>query len=161
MQVDLLKNIVSSVVGQHATGVVDLLFGKKNVNEFLIAKKLKITINQARNILYRLADEGIVSFIRKKDRKKGGWYVYFWTLNTGRGLLKFREHLTKNMDHLKNTLNLRKTERFFHCPNCNLESNEEGALQCQYTCPECGKILQLREKGRDAENLEKEIAKPA
>ena len=50
--------------------IVDLLYGKANVNEFLIAKKLNVTINQARNILYKLGDEGLVSFIRKKDKKK-------------------------------------------------------------------------------------------
>ncbi len=159
MQANFLKNVVSSVVGQHAGGIVDLLFGKKNVNEFLIAKKLKITINQARNVLYKLADEGIVSFVRKKDRKKGGWYIYFWTLNSGKGLLKFREHLTRNIENLKNQIGLRKTTRFFYCPSCSIESNEENALQYQYTCPECGKTLELREKGREIESMEKEAAK--
>ncbi|MEM4271638.1 MAG: hypothetical protein QXD13_00925 [Candidatus Pacearchaeota archaeon] len=159
MQKDLLKSVVSSFVGQSAAGVVDLLFGKKNINEFLISKKLKMTINQARNILYKLADEGIVSFIRKKDRKKGGWYIYFWTLNTGKGLVKFKEHLTKRIDELRKQLELRKTARFFHCPSCNLEFNEETALLYQYTCPECGEILQIKEKVKEIENLEKELAK--
>lgn len=159
MQVNLLKNVVSSIVGQGATGIVDLLYGKKNVNEFLISKKLKMTINQTRNILYKLADEGIVSFIRKKDRKKGGWYVYFWTLNTGKGLIKFKENLIKKIEELKKQLELRKTVRFFHCPNCNLEFNEDNALLYQYTCPECGEILQIKEKAKEIETLEKEITR--
>jgi len=159
MQVNLLKSIVSSIVGQSAAGIVDLLYDKKNVNEFFIAKKLKLTINQTRNILYRLADEGIVSFIRKKDRKKGGWYIYFWTLNTGKGLLRFKEHLSKTVEELKTQLNKRKTERFFYCANCQMESNEENALLYQYTCPECGEVLQLKDKGKEIENIEKEIAK--
>ena len=159
MQVNLLKNVVSAIVGQHATPIVDLLFGKKNVNEFLISKKLKMTINQTRNILYRLADEGIVGFIRKKDRKKGGWYIYFWTLNTGKGLIRFRDHLMKDIATMKTRLDLRKKEKFFFCPSCNLEANEELALQHQYTCPECGEVLQLKEKAKEVESLEKEIAK--
>jgi transcription factor E len=159
MQVNLLKNVVSSIAGQGATGIVDLLHGKKNVNEFMIAKKLKLTINQTRNILYKLADEGIVSFIRKKDRKKGGWYTYFWTINTGKGLLKFKEHLTKNIENLKSQLNTKKTERFFYCANCQIESNEENALLHQYTCPECGEVLQVKEKAKEIEGFEKEIAK--
>jgi transcription initiation factor TFIIE subunit alpha len=159
MQVNLLKNVVSSIAGPNATGIVNLLYEKKNVNEFLIAKKLKLTINQTRNILYRLADEGIVSFIRKKDRKKGGWYIYFWTLNTGKGLLKFKETLTKNLENMRNRLNVRKTERFYQCANCNIESNEENALLYQYTCPECGEVLQLKDKGKEIESLEREIAK--
>jgi len=159
MQVNLLKSVVSSIVGQSAAGIVDLLHDKKNVNEFLIAKKLKLTINQTRNILYRLADEGIVSFIRKKDRKKGGWYTYFWTLNTGKGIIKFKEHLVNSIDNLKKRLDSRRKERFFHCLNCEIESNEETALLHQYTCPECGEVLQLKDKGKEIESLEREIAK--
>jgi len=159
MQVNLLKNIVSSIAGQNSAGIVDLLHDKKNVNEFLIAKKLKLTINQTRNILYRLADEGIVSFVRKKDRKKGGWYTYFWTLNTGKGLLKFKDNLSKTIEGLKTQLNTRRTERFYYCANCQIESNEESALLHQYTCPECGEVLQLKDKSKEIENLEKEISK--
>lgn len=159
MQIELLKNIISSIAGQSAGAITNSLYNAKNVNEFVIAKKLKLTINQTRNILYRLADEGIVSFIRKKDRKKGGWYTYFWTLNTGKGLMKFRENLQKEVEKLNNQLNLRKTERFYYCANCNIESNEETALLYRYTCPECGEVLQLKDKAKEVETLEKEIAR--
>src|SRR3989344_4929140 len=118
MQVKLLKDIVTSVVGANSAKIVDLLYEKKNVNEFIIAKKLKLTINQTRNILYRLADEGLVSFVRKKDIKKGGWYIYFWTLNTGKSLIKFKENLQKDIDNLNNQINSRKTKRFFYCKHC-------------------------------------------
>ena len=159
MQVNLLRNVVSAIAGEQASKMVDFIHDKKNVNEFLIAKKLKLTINQTRNILYKLADEGIVSFIRKKDKKKGGWYTYFCTLNIGKGLLKLRERILRDIKNLKNQINLKKTERFYHCANCNIESNEEIALLYQYTCPECGEVLQLKEKGKEIEHLEKEVAK--
>src|SRR3989338_8342295 len=132
MQINLLKSIVASVAGSSASGIVDFLHKKKNVNEFLIAKKLKLTINQTRNLLYKLADEGIVSFIRKKDKKKGGWYTYFWTLNIGKGLFRLRDHLVKNINNMKAQMNTKKTERFYHCASCGLESNEENALLYQY-----------------------------
>ena len=101
MQIIILKDVVSSIAGEKAKSLVDLLSGKKNVNEFLIAKKLKLTINQTRNILYKLADEGIVSFIRKKDSRKGGWYTYFWTINPEKGMMKFKGSLTKMISDLK------------------------------------------------------------
>ena len=159
MQVELLKNIIASIAGQNASSIVNSLYNAKNVNEFVIAKKLKLTINQTRNILYRLADEGVVSFIRKKDRKKGGWYTYFWTLNTGKGLIKFRGNLQKEVEKLSNQLNLKKTERFYYCANCSIESNEETALIYRYTCPECGEVLQLKDKAKEVDALEKEIAR--
>ena len=99
MYQELLKEIVGSTAGEKAKGIVDLLYGKKNVNEFLITKKLKLLINQTRHILYKLADEGLVSFIRKKDSKKGGWYTYYWTLHIGKGLSKYKENLVSNINN--------------------------------------------------------------
>ena len=87
----LLKKILKELAGTEAEKIVEILYGKKNVNEFIIAKKLNLTINQTRNILYKLGDEGLVSFVRKKDNKKGGWYIYFWTLETEKGLEKYKD----------------------------------------------------------------------
>lgn len=159
MQINLLKSIVSSIAGNGATGIVDLLYNKKNVNEFLIAKKLKLTINQTRNILYRLADEGLVSFIRKKDTKKGGWYTYYWTLNSGKSLLKFRDNLQKNIESLRQQLAIRRVGQFFICKNCEIEFNEESALTNNYTCPECGQVLQVKDISAEIIQLEKDISK--
>jgi len=54
MQTNFLEEIVENIAGSQAREIVKLLEGKKDVNEFLIAKKLKLTINQTRNILYKL-----------------------------------------------------------------------------------------------------------
>jgi len=159
MKVDILKEVVSSIAGERARGIIDLLVDKKNVNEFLIAKKLKLTINQTRNILYKLADDGLVSFVRKKDSKKGGWYTYFWTLNHDKGLMRFRDILLNSLDNLKKDIKTKKTERFFYCANCNLEFTEEAALTHDYMCPECGQILQLKDNTKEIVNLEREVKK--
>jgi transcription factor E len=159
MQIKLLKDVVISVVGANGNKIVDLLFEKKNVNEFLIAKKLNLTINQTRNILYKLADEGLVSFIRKKDSKKGGWYTYFWTLNSGKSLVKFKETLLRMKGELEFKINLRRSGRFFYCNNCNLEFDEENALLHTYSCPECGEPLQLRDNTDEINSIQKEIEK--
>src|SRR3989344_188972 len=159
MQVKLLKDIVTSVVGANSAKIVDLLYEKKNVNEFIIAKKLKLTINQTRNILYRLADEGLVSFVRKKDIKKGGWYIYFWTLNTGKSLIKFRDKLLRGLENLKQQKETKKTKTFFYCSNCKIEYTEENALINEYTCPECGEILQLKDNSQELLKIESDIQK--
>ncbi len=159
MQIIILKDVVSSIAGEKAKSLVDLLSGKKNVNEFLIAKKLKLTINQTRNILYKLADEGIVSFIRKKDSRKGGWYTYFWTINPEKGMMKFKGSLTKMISDLKIQIKSKETERFYYSPSCGLEFTEEAALTNNYTCPECGEILQLKDNTKEIVTLIKEVDK--
>ena len=97
---NFLKEVVSIIVGKNSELIADLLNSKKHVNEFLIAKKLSITINQTRNLLYKLSDFGLVSSIRKKDKKKG-WYTYFWKIEVLKSLKFLEDILLKNIGHIK------------------------------------------------------------
>ena len=93
-KIKLLKIVIEDLINKQSVEIIDLLAGKKNVNEFSIAKNLNLTINQTRNILYKLSDFGLVSFIRKKDKRKG-WYIYFWTLNIHQALSLLNKNLNK------------------------------------------------------------------
>lgn len=159
MQEKLLKQILPDLAGPGAEKVVDLLFGKKNVNEFLIAKKLELTINQTRNMLYKLADQGLVRFVRKKDKKKGGWYTYFWTLKVKRSLELYQEQLEHEVNRLQNQINNRQAGRYYFCVNCHIEFNEENAMLAEYTCPECGEVLELKDNSEFIEMVKQEIGK--
>lgn len=142
MQVKLLKELVTELSGPENEIIVDILFNKKDVNEFLIAKKMNLTINQVRNILYKLSAQGLVSFIRKKDNRKG-WYIYYWTLDTLKCMLKIEEKLRKDIEELKGKLNEREMDRFYICKPCNIEVREEVALENSYTCEECAETYTL------------------
>ena len=155
-QIRLLKSIVENLINKQAIPIIDLLVGKKHVNEFLIAKKLKLTINQTKNILYKLSDFGLVSFIRKKDKRKG-WYIYFWTLNTYQSLNLLESNLSRELENLENQLKNRKEKRFYICKTCSLEVTEENALLNDFICPECEEVYQLSENKENIESLQKEI----
>ncbi len=143
MQIKLLNEILSNVVGKQAGEIVNLLVGRKNVNEFIIAKKLKLTINQVRNILYKLSDAGLISFTRKKDKRKG-WYTYFWTLNVEKSLELLGSNIKKELENLRNQLKNRESKRFYFCATCKTEVNEETAMLHNFTCDECGEVYQLQ-----------------
>jgi transcription factor E len=130
------------MAGENTGRIVDILFGKKDVNEFLIAKKMDLTINQVRNILYKLSADGLVEFIRKKDKRKG-WYIYYWTLKTEKCLVKLEGALIKKIEDLNNTLGSRETRRFYVCKPCNIEVSEEKALEHGFSCEECAEIYEL------------------
>lgn len=151
---NFLKEIISIVVGKPAEDIVDLLDGDKYVNEFIIAKKLDLTINQARNILYKISDHGLVSSIRKKDKKKG-WYTYFWKIEVLKSLEFLRELALKNLNQLKNQIKSRETKRFYVCERCNIEFNEENAMLHDFTCNECGEVF----SAKDNEKVLKEFKK--
>jgi len=161
---NLLKEVVSLVAGKQAEDIVDLLDTKKHVNEFLLAKKLNLTINQVRNILYKISDYGLVSSIRKKDKRKG-WYTYFWKIETVKSLEFLKENIVKKIDGLNNQVKSRETKRFYICERCHIELNEENALLNNFTCTECGDVLSLRdntklikELRKTKERLEKDLA---
>ena len=161
---NLLKEVISLVAGKQAEDIINILDTQKYINEFVIAKKLNLTINQARNILYKISDHGLVSSIRKKDKRKG-WYTYFWKIEILKSLEFLRENLHKKIENTEHQMKSRETKRFYVCPRCHIELSEENALISNFTCNECGSILVLKDNTKlikdlrkNKEKLEKDLA---
>lgn len=153
-----LRESVIIIIGKQAETIVDFLDGNKYLNEFLIAKKLDLTINQTRNILYKLSDQGIVSSIRKKDKRKG-WYTYFWKMEVIKALEFLKMNIQKKTDQIKNQIESRELKRFYVCERCNIEFNEENSLLYEFTCNECGSIFVLKDNTKVLKELRKNFAK--
>jgi len=149
-----LKEVVSIVVGKSAEEIADILNTTKHVNEFVISTKLDITINQTRNILYKLSDFGLVSHIRKKDKKKG-WYTYFWKIEVLRALEFLKEEKLKKLGQINNQIYSRQTQEFYVCERCNIEATEENALLQDFTCPECGEVFTRKDNIKLIKELKK------
>lgn len=158
MQINFLKRVVENTAGLEAVKIVDLLYNKKDINEFLIAKKLGLTINQTRNLLYRLSHLGILSSIRKKDKRKG-WYIYFWTFNILKSLEVLEQTLNNEIVGMKKQLENMQTKRYYKCKLCGREVNEEAALNTDFTCGECGEVYGLSDNKAPIEELAKKIEK--
>jgi len=158
MQVKLLHNLVEELAGEGTGRIVDILFGKKDVNEFSLAKKMELTINQVRNILYKLSADGLVSFIRKKDKRKG-WYIYYWTLKTEKCLVKLEESLIEKIDALNGVLGSRGTDRFYICKPCLIEVTEEKALEHGFSCEECAEVYELSDNSKPIRDAKSRITK--
>ena len=154
----LLKELVVQVAGKNTEALIDILKGEKPVNEFRISEKLKLTVNQTRNILYKLYNQNIVFFIRKKDEKKG-WYIYSWYLNVPKALERLKLMKEKEIDSLRHLLISRENKRFYKCPNECMEYNEETAMLHQFTCTECGSVLQLESTEELTKELKEKIEK--
>jgi len=151
---ELLKEAVSLSVGKQARDIIDFMDDKKYVNEFLIAKKLDITINQTRNILYKLSDFGFVSSIRKRDKRKG-WYTYFWKIESIKALEFLRDNLKKRISQIMNQIENRESKTFYICDTCNIEFNEENALLHDFTCSECGGVFKIKDNTKLLRELRK------
>ena len=158
MQQKLLRQLTEELAGEVAGPVVDILYNKKDVNEFLIAKKMDMTINQIRNILYKLSAEGLVSFIRKKDKRKG-WYIYYWTLKTEKCLVKLEYAINHKMGYLFEALKNRENRRYYVCKTCDIEVGEERALEHGFSCEECFGVYELAEADKPIKEIKLEISR--
>ena len=63
----MIESTISEVAGEDVLPIVHFLKNKKNISEFKVADAVKREINETRNMLYRLHEANLVSFIRKKE----------------------------------------------------------------------------------------------
>ncbi len=158
IDINILNELIRDTAGRNAEPVSDILRNRDEVNEYKLADKLKITVNQVRNILYKLFDKGIVTFRRKKDTQKG-WYIYFWSLNVPKALMKFIELKQKEIEDLRKQIDSLETKHYYSCPYGCVEVNEETALHYNFICQECGQLLVLSEKADKIKELRNLIEK--
>lgn len=155
---DILREVVSTVIGKQYEGMADLLDTKKHVNEFIIAKKLDVTINQTRNLLYKLSEYGLVSSIRKKDKKKG-WYTYFWKIEILKSLEFIQSMIKKKVENIDKQIDSRKNKVYYYSEITGVEYTEEIALSYDFICPESGQLLVIRDNTKILKDLEKKREK--
>ncbi|MBI4154142.1 hypothetical protein HY501_02300 [Candidatus Woesearchaeota archaeon] len=151
-----LDEMISLLAGDDILPLVTLLKNKENVSEFKIAESLNITVNQVRNMLYRLYKHNLVEFTRKKDKKKG-WYIYYWTLNLKNArdiLINFKR---KQLQDFRERLGQEEVEVFFVCPNRCKRLNLESAMEFDFKCQECGTLMDKQDNVRTIENIKQRI----
>ncbi len=152
----IIEATIAEVAGEDVLPIVYFLKNKKNISEFKIADAIKKEINKTRNMLYRLHEANLVSFIRKKDKKKG-WYIYYWTFKP-----KMIKHLVINlkkerMAKLKDRLTREKSSHFFICQNKCIRLDFEQAMNFEFKCPECGEIMNQEDNLENIRLIEEEI----
>ena len=153
---EALREIVSKVAGKSAAELVPILKDKGHVDEFKIAGKAKITINELRNILYKLHHHDLVSSIRKKDNKKG-WFIYFWSLNVERAIRSLIREYSKEFESQTSLLDSRTKKNYYICPKGHTELSEESSLEQNFECIECGELLVLKDREIEQRKINKTI----
>ena len=155
---ELITHVVSQSVGEEALDIVFYLRDKKDISEFTIAQELDLEIHAIRNILYRLHNNNLVTYIRRKDREKG-WYISYWTFN---------EPYVPELDRKMKLAKLRKFEErlekeeanrgnYFLCPSACTRMDFATATDHEFRCPECGSILNQQDNERTITTLKENI----
>jgi len=155
---ELVEELTKEIVGNKAAPLILLIKEKGTLGEFKLAEKLKLTVNQVRSILYDLSSHSLVTFTRKKDKKKG-WYNYFWSLNERRALELILSMKRQSLEILKKRLDIESHETFYKCPSGCIRMTLENAMESQFKCPECGSVLEEQKHIVNIESTNKQIKK--
>jgi transcription initiation factor TFIIE subunit alpha len=151
-----VDDVVSEVAGADVLPLVKSLKNKKNVSEFKLAEKMGQEVNITRNMLYRLYHANLVSFIRRKDKKKG-WYIYYWTFKIKQIRYLALELKKKRLEGLKERLLREKETYFYICNTKCMRLNFDRAMDFEFKCPECGQLMEQEDNLGKIADVEKEI----
>lgn len=151
-----IEDVVSEVAGEDVVPLVKFLKGKLNVSEFKLADSIKREINLTRNMLYRLYDYNLVSFIRKKDKKKG-WYIYYWTFNEKRAKDLIVDIKKKRYEKAVERLAREQNTQFYICNNKCMRLDFEQSHDFNFKCPECGSLLDVEDNSKLIADLKVQI----
>ena len=148
-----VNKVMEEVFGTEVVPVTKLLSKYEEISEIKLADHLKVEVNEARRSLYKLYQENVVTFKKKKDHEHG-WYTYYWSFNYQRisGMLK------KTMDNrlkvLNNRLNMEKGTQYYAC--C-LRLDITTAMAYNFKCPECGSVMNLEDNYNKITTLKENI----
>lgn len=157
----IIETVISDTAGPDVVPLVMKLKNKKNFSEFKLAEALDQEVNLTRNMLYRLLKHNLVSFIRRKDKKKG-WYIYYWTFKLKQVKFVIKKLKEERLERLKDRLDREKKENFYTCKHNCMRIPFDNAVEFRYKCPECGELLAIEdntEKIKEIENKIKELEK--
>jgi len=151
-----IEDTIKYMVGEDVVPLVKKLRKKENISEFKLADQLKEDIKRVRNKLYRLAEVNLVSFTRKKDKKKG-WYIYYWTFKKDQIRYLHRKIKEERLSKLKEKLEKEEKEQFFICPKKCVRLNFDQAVNFEFRCPECNELVTQEDVSERVKEIKKEI----
>ena len=148
----IVDDFISEEIGKDVLELVQYLKKRENVSEFKIAEHFNLTVNQIRNMLYRLYAHSLVDFNRKKDKKKG-WYIYYWDFYLKRAFETALVHKEKRLEILRDLLKKEETGQYFSCPDNDVRLVFEQAIEHGFKCPECDKVLVQDNNARKVQRI--------
>lgn len=157
LKLEEARKYVIDVAGEKGLEVFEFLISKGEMEENLLAKKLKFEkANAIRKFLYRLYNKNLVSY-RKVRRNNKAWYTYFWSANPEKLIFIIREMYEDEIKQTKKSMELNKAEDFYVCDICNRRYDVNEALQNDFRCRNDGGVLTHVEAGKILEDKQGRI----
>ncbi len=143
-----IENAITHLAGEEVVPIVRALSQKRTLSEQKLAQQVRQEVNQTRTMLYRLHQANLVTFIKKKDPKKG-WFVYYWTLRKDR-----LKKLVMDAAAVPPALKEPRSAHQFRCNTGCTQVSLEDAMDLEFRCLECGELMGCDQDGRTVIELE-------
>jgi transcription initiation factor TFIIE subunit alpha len=154
---ELILNLAKSLLGEEYTELLEFLLNKKTeMTDDEIANELGIKVNEIRKKLYALADQGLVSYRKSRD-KDTGWYIYYWKVNTEQINEILLNRKREILEKLKARLEYESNNEFYMCPEDKSKYTFDEAFENEFKCPKCGSQLIYYDSSKVRQVLEKKI----
>ncbi len=161
----IISEVVGELLGEDAVNVAFYIKSKDHVSELQVAKDLNLEVAAARSILYKLYENNLAMFERKKDRQKG-WYLTYWDFYPDNIYHLYKRILKRKIEKLNDRLKKEENNEFYMCGNACTRMDFDKAVNFDFKCPECGILMEPMDNKRTIEfiheqlqDLEKELAK--
>ena len=148
-----VNKVIEEVFGQEVVPVTKLLNKYEEISEIKLADYLKIEVNEARRSLYKLYQENIVSFKKKKDLEHG-WYTYYWSFNYPRISTLLKKTMDRRLQNLNNRLSAEEETQYY---SCCLRMDITTAMTYNFKCPECGSVMQIEDNNHKIVTIKENI----
>ncbi len=153
-----VNKVMQEVFGKSVLPVTSLLSKHEELSEIKLAELLKIEVNEARKVLYRLYNENLVFFKKKKDLEHG-WYTYYWTFNYKGIDCMFNKEMESRLNKLNSKLNEERKTQYYTCDDQCMRLKIDTAMSYNFKCPECGQLMHLEDNSHRINAIETNIDK--
>ncbi len=157
----LIREVIEETAGEDVVELATLLKKQDNYSEFKLAEELEKEVNIIRNKLYRLLQYNLVSFTRKKDKRKG-WYITYWTFRTNEVKYRYKRLKEQKLAGLLRRLEREESDQFFVCESKCMRMSFDNATRYNFRCSECGELFKLEDNSSKIKEIKvaiKEVQK--
>ncbi|MCM2324833.1 MAG: hypothetical protein NDI94_00060 [Candidatus Woesearchaeota archaeon] len=151
-----ISEVISQAVGIEAVDVALYLRGKTDVSELIVADDMKISIQEARSLLYKLYEKNLAKFQRKRDKHKG-WHISHWDF-LEENILPIQKKLQEEKkEQIKQRIEREQQNMFYICTHACSRVDFEKAIEINFKCPECGGLMNPQDNKRTIEVLNEKL----
>lgn len=124
-------------IGEEGLELIEILFkSRKYISEFVLAERSGIYVNTVRSLLYKLYEDKIVSYTRKREKSRG-WYIYSWMIHLNKLFNILIRIRNSQINGLNSKLEAPAGEQQFYCKKCDVKLAFSNALEYNFSCPSC------------------------